>query len=162
MHSMEQRLRRAYTSLGIFVAIQKKEQERRVYKITIRVKSARRTEFVEVTREVEQAVAASRISEGMCHLYTPHTTAGITINEHDDPAVVRDIEASLDNMVPRDGDYRHVEGNSDAHIKATLIGNTKSIFVESGKPVLGRWEGIFFCEFDGPRIRDLHLKIVED
>ena len=128
----------------------------------MRVKTSRRTELADVTREVEKALRESGITEGICYLYVPHTTAGVIINEHDDPDVARDIEAAFDRMIPRDAGYRHAEGNSDSHIKASLAGNSKVIIVEGGKLALGTWEGIFFCEFDGPRTRELHVKIVAD
>jgi secondary thiamine-phosphate synthase enzyme len=92
----------------------------------------------------------------------PHTTAGITINEHADPSVVQDIAAQLEKMVPQHNRYRHLEGNSPAHIKASLVGSSQTLFVEDGRPVLGTWQGVFFCEFDGPRNRSLLIKIVPD
>lgn len=128
----------------------------------IEVKSARRTEFIDITKEVEQLVADSRVRQGVCHLYVPHTTAGILINEHDDPDVARDMEAMLDRLVPREGSYRHAEGNSDAHIKTSLIGVSETVWIESGRLSLGRWQGVFFCEFDGPRRREVRVKIVPD
>jgi secondary thiamine-phosphate synthase enzyme len=136
--------------------------EKGAYKTALRVKTSRRTELVDVTREVQKALAASGVAEGVCYLYVPHTTAGVIINEHDDPDVARDIEMAFDRMIPRDAGYRHAEGNSDSHIKASLAGNSKVIIVEGGKLALGTWEGIFFCEFDGPRTRELHVKIVAD
>jgi secondary thiamine-phosphate synthase enzyme len=116
----------------------------------------------DVTREVEKALAASGIASSVCHLYVPHTTAGVIVNEHDDPDVARDIEGAFDRIVPRDAGYRHAEGNADSHIKAALAGNSKAIFIEHGRLALGRWEGIFLCEFDGPRTRELRVKIVAD
>ena len=104
----------------------------------------------------------SGISEGVCHLYVSHTTAGVIINEHDDPEVARDIETVLDELVPRDDGYRHAEGNSDSHIKTAIVGTSETVFIEGGKLALGRWQGIFFCEFDGPRQRELHVRIVPD
>lgn len=128
----------------------------------MRVKTSRRTELVDVTRDVEKALAASGVAEGICYLYVPHTTAGIIVNEHDDPDVARDIETAFDRMVPKDTGYRHAEGNADSHIKAALAGNSKVISVEGGELALGTWEGIFFCEFDGARARELHVKVVAD
>ncbi len=104
----------------------------------------------------------SGVAAGLCHLYVPHTTAGITINENDDPAVPRDIEAALDRLVPRDGRYEHAEGNADSHIKSTLVGASTSVEIEGGRLLLGRWQAVFFCEFDGPRQRQLRVKIVPD
>lgn len=134
----------------------------RAHRATLEVKSSRRTELIDVTRLVEHEVARSGIHEGICHLYVSHTTAGVIINEHDDPEVARDIETVLDEQVPRDDGYRHAEGNSDSHIKAAIVGTSESVFIERGRLALGRWQGIFFCEFDGPRRRELDLKIVSD
>jgi secondary thiamine-phosphate synthase enzyme len=129
---------------------------------TLAVKSSRRTQFVNITAEVEKIVAASGVANGICHLYVPHTTAGVTINEGDDPDVARDIEAALDRLIPKDGPYKHFEGNSDSHIKSTLVGVSQSVQIEDGRLQLGRWQAIFFCEFDGPRQRELRIKIVAD
>ena len=122
----------------------------------------RRTQLLEVTAGVAKLVVEARVASGVCHLYVPHTTAGITINENADPDVVLDMVATLDRLVPQRPDYRHAEGNSDSHVKAALIGNSASVFIASGKLDLGRWQGIFFCEFDGPRQRRLRVKIVAD
>jgi secondary thiamine-phosphate synthase enzyme len=126
------------------------------------VKTARRTHLVDITRDVARAVSESGVRNGVCHLYVPHTTAAITINEGDDPDVARDIEAALDRLVPRQGDYKHYEGNADSHVKSTLVGVSQTIPIEGGRLLLGRWQGIFFCEFDGPRQREVHIKIVPD
>jgi len=129
---------------------------------TLHLKTARRTEWVNITSELNRCVAASGVSHGFCHLYIPHTTAGITINEGDDPDVARDMEAAFDLMVPREAGYKHYEGNSDSHIKASLVGCSQSVWIENGRLRLGRWQSIFFCEFDGPRNREVLLKIVPD
>jgi len=129
---------------------------------TLHLKTARRTEWVNITSELNRCVAASGVSHGFCHLYIPHTTAGITINEGDDPDVARDMEAAFDRMVPREAGYKHCEGNSDSHIKASLVGCSQSVWIENGRLRLGRWQSIFFCEFDGPRNREVLLKIVPD
>jgi secondary thiamine-phosphate synthase enzyme len=126
------------------------------------IKTSRRTELTNVTAEIQAAVRASGCAEGVCHLYVPHTTAGVLINEGDDPAVGRDIEAALDTLVPHCGNYTHAEGNSDSHIKAALIGSTETVWIESGRLALGRWQAVFFAEFDGPRTRELRIKIVSD
>ena len=126
------------------------------------IKTTRRTELVDITSEVEKLVAESGISSGVCHLYVPHTTAGITINENDDPDVARDIEATLDRLVPKDGSYKHWEGNADSHIKSTLTGVSRTLHIEDQRLVLGRWQAIFFCEFDGPRQREVRVKFVPD
>ena len=130
--------------------------------LTLDVKTSRRTQLLNVTPEVQQIVSSSAIASGVCHLYVPHTTAGITINEADDPDVARDIEATLDRLVPRDASYRHAEGNADSHIKASLVGSSATVLIENGRLVLGRWQGIFFCEFDGPRSRHLLVKLTPD
>jgi secondary thiamine-phosphate synthase enzyme len=129
---------------------------------TLQVKTTRRTEWVNITSEVNRCVAVSGISSGVCHLYVPHTTAGITINEGDDPDVARDMEAAFDRMVPRDAGYKHYEGNSDSHIKASLVGTSQSVLIEGGQLHLGRWQAIFLCEFDGPRNREVQIKIQPD
>jgi secondary thiamine-phosphate synthase enzyme len=129
---------------------------------TLQLKTSRRTEWINITSEVTRAVSASGVSHGVCHLYIPHTTAGVTINEGDDPDVARDMEAAFDRMIPRDAGYKHYEGNSDSHIKATLVGFSQSVWIENGRLRLGRWQSIFFCEFDGPRNREVFVKIVPD
>lgn len=126
------------------------------------MRTSQRTQLLDVTREVQEAVTRSRVAGGLCHLYVPHTTAAVTINENDDPDVARDIEAALDRLVPPGGAYRHREGNADAHIKSTLVGVSRSVAIEGGRLVLGRWQAIFFCEFDGPRQRELRVTVVPD
>ena len=128
----------------------------------LEVKTTRRTHLLDITAEVKNVVAASGIQHGVCQLYVPHTTAGITINESDDPDVARDIEATLDRLVPKDGPYRHWEGNADSHIKSTLTGVSQTAPIEDGRLALGRWQGIFFCEFDGPRQRQVRVRIIPD
>jgi len=127
---------------------------------TLSVKTARRTQLVDVTAQVQKVVASSGVSNGICYLYVPHTTAAIAINECADPDVARDVEGALDRLVPATGPYRHSEGNSDSHVKSVLVGASQVIHVEGGKLVLGRWQGVFFCEFDGPRERLLQVKVV--
>jgi len=112
-----------------------------------------RVEFVDITAEVARALRAEGVSEGICHIFVPHTTAGLTINENADPDVVRDVTTILERLVPQNGGYRHVEGNSDAHAKASLVGCSLTVPVSGGRPVLGTWQAIYFCEFDGPRRR---------
>jgi len=129
---------------------------------TLHVKTDRRTQLVDITAQVQKAVASSGVTAGVCHLYVPHTTAAITINECADPDVARDVEGALDRLIPLAGPYRHSEGNSDSHVKAVLVGASQIIHVEGGKLVLGRWQGVFFCEFDGPRERRLQVKVVGD
>ena len=124
--------------------------------------TASRTQLLDVTAGVARLVRDSGVQSGLCHVYVPHTTAGITINENADPDVAADIVAAFDRMVPRDSGYRHAEGNSDSHIKASLMGSSVTVIVAHGHLELGRWQGIFFCEFDGPRQRTLRVKIVPD
>jgi secondary thiamine-phosphate synthase enzyme len=129
---------------------------------SIRVRTARRTQMVDVTQEVQRVVTALGIKVGTCFLYVPHTTAGVLINEHADPDVASDAEGALDRLIPSAGPYRHAEGNSDSHVKTMLVGTTQFVFVEDGKLALGRWQGIFFAEFDGPRERHLYVKVIPD
>jgi secondary thiamine-phosphate synthase enzyme len=126
------------------------------------LKTDRRTQLVDVTAQVQKVVASSRVASGICYLYVPHTTAAISINECADPDVARDVEGALDRLIPKTGPYRHSEGNSDSHVKAVLVGTSQMVLVEDGKLVLGRWQGVFFCEFDGPRDRRLQVKVVSD
>jgi len=126
----------------------------------VTVKTRKRTQLVDITEEIRQAVASvSDIRDGWCLLYVPHTTAAVTINESADPAVRADIAAMLDKLIPWAAGYRHLEGNSAAHIKSTLVGASEMVAIEGGHPVLGTWQGIFFCEFDGPRTRKIHVRV---
>jgi len=117
------------------------------------VRTASRCQMLDITRQVRQALAESGLRDGAVLVYVPHTTAGVTINENADPSVAADILAQLERMVPRGAGYRHGEGNSDAHIKATLTGFSQLVPVREGSLALGTWQGVFFCEFDGPRTR---------
>ena len=128
----------------------------------ITIKTGKRNEFVDITQEVAELISAQGVEEGFVILYVPHTTAGITINEHADPSVKKDILNKLEELVPPDKGYTHMEGNADSHIKATLVGNTLTIPISGGRLLLGTWQGIFFCEFDGPRTRKLIVKVVEE
>jgi secondary thiamine-phosphate synthase enzyme len=125
----------------------------------INLKTGSRIEMVDITSLVQKEVSKSGIKDGVCMVYVPHTTAGITINEGADPAVCHDILTKLNDLVPSNAGYRHMEGNADSHIKASLMGNSVSVIVEDGCLVLGTWQKIFFCEFDGPRSRRFFLKI---
>jgi secondary thiamine-phosphate synthase enzyme len=129
---------------------------------TLQITTTRRTQFADITDEVQSAVTKCQIRSGICRLYVPHTTAAVTINEHADPDVASDVEAAFDRLIPHRGPYKHSEGNSDAHIKSILVGNTQTVFIADGRLALGRWQGIFFCEFDGPRSRQIYLKIDPD
>ena len=126
------------------------------------VSSKNRVEFIDVTPQVQAALEKHKVSHGICHIYVPHTTAGITINENADPSVCQDIYSQLNTIVPFDGKYRHTEGNAAAHIKASIIGTSATVIIERGRLLLGTWQGIFFCEFDGPRHRRLYLKIAAE
>jgi secondary thiamine-phosphate synthase enzyme len=131
-----------------------------VHKITVRTN--RRTELKNVTAEIESLVRDSGIDSGVCHLYVPHTTAGVMVNEGYDPDVARDMEGAFDRLVPDSPHFKHSEGNSDSHIKTALVGSAETIFIDKGRLALGRWQVIFFAEFDGPRTRELHVKLVPD
>ena len=128
--------------------------------VVLTVDTSARTEFVDVTKKVREAVASTGLDTGFCMLYVPHTTAAVTINESADPSVRGDILKVLNEIVPWDANYRHLEGNSAAHIKTTLVGSSELVMVEKGRLVLGKWQGIFFCEFDGPRTRKLHVNLM--
>ena len=128
----------------------------------INVKSMARNEFIDITGKVQETVAEEGVKDGVCYIYVPHTTAGITINEGADPSVQRDIQHTLGRLIPFESDYQHREGNSDAHIKSTIAGVSKSVFIEDGMLVLGTWQAIYFCEFDGPRHRRVAIKIIKD
>lgn len=128
----------------------------------LNIRTSRRTELKDVTTEIEEVIRESGCVEGVCHLYVPHTTAGVLINEGDDPAVARDIEATLDKLIPHRANYEHAEGNSDSHIKTALVGSSEIVLIEGGRLALGRWQAVFFAEFDGPRARELRVKIVPD
>jgi secondary thiamine-phosphate synthase enzyme len=129
---------------------------------TLRIKTTRRTQFVDITGEVEQAVRDTGVKQGLCYVYVPHTTAGVTINEHADPHLASDVEGIFDRLIAHKGPYQHVEGNTDSHMKTILTGTSQTIFIEGAKLALGIWQGIFLCEFDGPRQRTVFVKIVAD
>ena len=124
----------------------------------LQVKTSAKTELIDITNKVEDLVRSEGVQNGLCFLYVPHTTGAITINESADPAVKADILMVLNQIVPWKAGYRHLEGNSPAHVKASMIGASELIAVENGKLVLGTWQGIFFCEFDGPRTRKLDIR----
>ena len=127
---------------------------------TITIKSHRRNELIDVTRQISKAVSQSGITDGLVVAFVPHTTAGITINENADPSVVHDILYCLEKLIPHSQRaFQHSEGNSDSHVKASLIGSSVTVMVESSQLVLGTWQGIYFCEFDGPRTRRLMTKV---
>jgi len=137
-------------------------ETRRGHLHTIQVQTGSRVEFKDVTASIQKLVAASGVSSGLCHVFTPHTSAAVLVQENDDPSLQKDLTEFLGNLAPRDKGYHHNDGNCDAHLKAALIGCSQTLMVEQGRLLLGRWQGVFFCEFDGPRRRDLHVKIVAD
>ena len=126
------------------------------------VKSINQTELIDITAEIQDAVLSAGIGQGLCMLFVPHTTAAITINENADPSVKDDILMIIDKIVPWKAGYRHLKGNSPAHIKSTLVGSSELIAIENGRLVLGTWQGIFFCEFDGPRTRKVHVRLIAE
>lgn len=119
-----------------------------------------RFEMIDITAAVQKAVSEEKIESGMCLIYTPHTTAAVTINENADPDVPRDILVALDKAVPLNANYRHMEGNSAAHVKSSLVGASELVIIENGRLVLGTWQSVFFCEFDGPRTRKAFISII--
>ena len=130
--------------------------------MTLDVRTEQQTEFLPITDRVQRAVSETGISNGVCHLYVPHTTAAVTINENADPMVIHDVLQVANKIIPfEDSNYRHMEGNSAAHVKACFFGNSETVFVQDRQLVLGTWQGIFFCEFDGPRNRQLYVKTLE-
>jgi len=126
------------------------------------ITTTERNQMIDITPLVQAKINESGIQNGICYVFVPHTTAAVTINENSDPDVVRDILHTLSKLVPHRDDYRHIEGNSDAHVKASLFGNTATVIVDKGRLVLGTWQSLFFCEFDGPRRRKVIIKIAGD
>lgn len=132
-----------------------------MYRFSVETKS--RCQFINIDRQIRQLLQECGLQKGLLHLHVPHTTAGITINENADPDVPRDMELVLDRMVPwHDPAYRHGEGNTAAHVKASMMGASCTLIIENGKPCLGVWQSVFFCEFDGPRRREVWATIVAD
>jgi secondary thiamine-phosphate synthase enzyme len=130
--------------------------------ISLEVRTGAREEILDLSAEIAQAVRREGLLEGVCVVFVPHTTAGVTVNENADPDVKRDILLALERIVPEDQDFRHAEGNSTAHVKSLLCGSSVSVPVSGGSLVLGNWGGIYFCEFDGPRTRKLHLSFLPE
>lgn len=128
----------------------------------LRVRTGSRTELVDITREIQNTVKESGVKSGICQIFVPHTTAGITINENADPSVVKDILMEVNKVIPFEDKYQHTEGNSAAHIKSSVIGPSLSVIIENGQIQLGTWQGIYFGEFDGPRSRQVWVKILGD
>jgi secondary thiamine-phosphate synthase enzyme len=126
----------------------------------LNVKSRQRTEFIDITDRINDILKEARVESGVCYIYVPHTTAGVTINEGADPSVQRDIQYMLSKLIPYEMNYHHREGNSDAHIKSTLVGVSQYVPVDEGRLILGTWQAVYFCEFDGPRHRRVALKFI--
>jgi secondary thiamine-phosphate synthase enzyme len=128
------------------------------HELTVQTHS--RTEMVDITAKVRQLVKESKVQRGLLALFVPHTTAAVTINENADPSVQRDILSEVDRLIPFAGSYQHAEGNAAAHIKSTLVGTSQTLFIEGGRLALGTWQGVYFCEFDGPRSRKVWVRII--
>ncbi len=127
----------------------------------LELSTKKKTDLIDITGDISAAVSRARIQNGLCYIHIPHSTAGITINENADPTVKFDIDSKLNRMIPRNEDYTHPEGNSDSHVKSSLIGSTLTLIVEKESLILGTWQGIYFCEFDGPRDRMIYIKTIE-
>jgi secondary thiamine-phosphate synthase enzyme len=135
-----------------------KNPKRRLTMITLTIRSNQREEMIDVTDRIQDAISVMDFEDGICTIYCPHTTSGLTINEGADPMVCKDILDHLSKLVPQRGNYRHIEGNSDAHIKVAALGSSQAVLVNGGRLCLGTWQRIFFCEFDGPRTRNLWIQ----
>ena len=131
-------------------------------RVKLSVSTSQHTQMVDITHLIQKAVADSGIREGICTVFIPHTTAAVTINENADPDVVRDFTTEINKIVPWEDGYRHMEGNSAAHLKASMIGFSQQIIIEEGRLLLGTWQGIWFCEYDGPRRRSVYVKLMGD
>jgi secondary thiamine-phosphate synthase enzyme len=129
---------------------------------TFRVDTHQRVEFKDITNLIRKCISDSGVHTGVCHIFVPHTSAGILIQENDDPALQRDLAAFLEKLAPQDGQYHHNDGNCDSHLKSAMVGCSQTLLVDEGRPILGRWQGVFLCEFDGPRQRELRVKVVPD
>ena len=129
--------------------------------MNLAVKSQKRTQLIDITSDINNLIRNSGIDQGLCMVFVPHTTAAVTINESADPSVKSDILTVLNQVIPWEANYHHMEGNSPAHIKATLVGSSEFIAIENHRLALGTWQGIFFCEFDGPRNRKVNISITE-
>jgi secondary thiamine-phosphate synthase enzyme len=127
---------------------------------TVQVRTARRVQLLDITDQVAEVVERSRVSEGICHVFVEHTTAGVTINEGADPDVAHDVETELGKLIRKDSGYRHADGNSDSHIKTVLVGAATAAPVRQGKLSLGTWQAVFLCEWDGPRTRKVQVAVV--
>jgi len=128
----------------------------------ISIKTFQRIELIEITRKIEEAIDKQGVNNGICCLFVPHTTAALTLNENADPSVKDDFKYKINSLIPKNDSYSHGEGNSDSHIKSSIFGPSLTLIISGGNLVLGTWQGIYFCEFDGPRNRKLYIKIIKD
>lgn len=129
---------------------------------TIQIETHARIEFKDITEHIQKVIAESGVQNGVCYVFAPHTTAAILVQENDDPALQKDLAEFLEQLAPRTKEYHHNDGNCDSHLKATVIGCAKTLLIENRQLILGRWQGVFYCEFDGPRRRELRVKVVPD
>ena len=129
---------------------------------TTQIETHARIEFKDITQLIQRLIVDSGVESGVCHVFAPHTTAAILVQENDDPALQRDLAEFLDQLAPRGKDYHHNDGNCDSHLKAAVIGSSKALLIENRRLMLGRWQGVFYCEFDGPRRRELRVKVLPD
>ena len=144
-------------------AAEAKVQEKpRNQRHTLHIETHSRVELKDVTSQIEQLIEKSGIESGQCHVFVPHTSAAVLINENYDPGLRQDIAEFLKKLAPPNAGYHHNDGNCDSHLKAALMGATRTLLIENRRLLLGRWQGVYFCEFDGPRRRDLHIKLVSD
>jgi len=123
------------------------------------IKTTKQTELIDITQEINNVVKRAEIKEGWCHIFVPHTTAAVTINENADPSVRYDILKEINKIIPFEDNYSHAEGNAAAHIKSSLVGVNEILLIKDGRLLLGTWQGIYFCEFDGPRVRKIYVRI---
>ncbi len=128
----------------------------------INIKTTKRVDLIDITNQIENVVSQSKVKDGVCSIFCPHTTAGLTINENADPSVRRDIINTLNRLVPESAGYSHSEGNADSHIKSSIFGSSLTIFIEGGQLAFGTWQGIYFCESDGPRSREVWVKVIKE
>jgi secondary thiamine-phosphate synthase enzyme len=128
--------------------------------VKLDVRTNSQTQYIDITQEIQHAISRSGIKSGICQIFVPHTTAGVTINENADPSVTRDILMELNKIIPFNDGYHHLEGNSAAHIKSSLVGCSLAVIIDNGQIQLGTWQGIYFCEFDGPRTRRVWVKVI--
>ena len=128
----------------------------------LHINTRKRSEFIDITEDLAKLVGEEKIACGFCVIFCPHTTAGLTINENADPSVKKDIAGHLEKLAPPNNNYSHLEGNADSHIKSTILGSSLNVIIEGGRLVLGTWQGIYFCEFDGPRSREVYVKVIRD